>query len=47
VTLGKRKRYYEDNGEDAFLMVCERLPEADPDFEEEEVLPPEGEEIKT
>ena len=46
VTLGKRKRYYEDNGEDAFLMVCERLPEADPDFEEEEVLPPEGGELK-
>ena len=39
--LGKRKKYYEDNGEDALLMVCERLPEADPDFEEEEVLPEE------
>ncbi|MBR2824378.1 MAG: ribosomal protein S18-alanine N-acetyltransferase [Clostridia bacterium] len=34
VSVGKRKRYYEDNGEDAFLMVCERLPEADPAFEE-------------
>ena len=44
VTLGKRKRYYEDNGEDAYLMVCERMPEADPDFEEEEVLPEEQEE---
>lgn len=32
VTVGKRKRYYEDNGEDALLMVCEHLPEADPDF---------------
>ena len=39
VSVGRRKRYYEDNGEDAFLMVCERMPEADPDFEEEEVLP--------
>ncbi len=34
VSIGKRKRYYEDNGEDAFLMVCEHMPEADPDFEE-------------
>jgi len=39
VSIGKRKRYYEDNGEDAFLMVCEHLPAADPDFEEEEVQP--------
>ncbi len=31
-----RKRYYEDTGEDAFLMVCDRLPAADPDFEEAE-----------
>ena len=43
VSIGKRKRYYEDNGEDAFLMVCEQLPPADPDFEEEEVQPEEGE----
>jgi ribosomal-protein-alanine N-acetyltransferase len=35
IPIGKRKRYYEDNGEDAFLMVCEHMPEADPDFEEE------------
>jgi len=35
VSVGKRKRYYEDNGEDAFLMVCERLPEAEADFTEE------------
>ncbi len=35
VSIGKRKRYYEDNGEDALLMVCEHMPEADPDFEEE------------
>ena len=35
VTVGKRKRYYEDNNEDAWLMVCEHLPEADPDYSEE------------
>ena len=34
VSVGKRKRYYEDNNEDAFLMVCERMPEADPEYEE-------------
>lgn len=32
VTAGKRKRYYEDNGEDALLMVCEALPKAQADF---------------
>ncbi len=36
--VGRRKRYYEDNGEDALLMVCDRLPEADPDFEEPETV---------
>lgn len=35
VSVGKRKRYYEDNDEDALLMVCEHLPEADPDYSEE------------
>ena len=35
VSVGKRKRYYEDNGEDAFLMVCEHMPEAEEDFTEE------------
>ena len=35
ISVGKRKRYYEDNNEDAFLMVCDRMPEADPDYEEE------------
>lgn len=34
-SVGKRKKYYEDNGEDAFLMVCEEMPDVDPDFEEE------------
>lgn len=32
VTVGKRKRYYEDNGEDALLMVCESLPPVQEDF---------------
>ena len=35
VSVGKRKRYYEDNQEDAFLMVCEHMPEAEEDFSEE------------
>ena len=34
VSVGKRKRYYEDNGEDAFLMVCEHMPEVEEDFED-------------
>lgn len=34
--VGYRKRYYEDNGEDALLMVNERMPPADPDFQEPE-----------
>ena len=38
IRVGRRKRYYEDNGEDAFLMVCDRMPEADPDFEEPETV---------
>ncbi len=36
VSVGKRKRYYEDNQEDAFLMVCEHMPEVEEDFEEKE-----------
>lgn len=32
--LGVRKRYYEDNGEDALLMVCQQMPEVQEDFEE-------------
>ena len=38
IAVGRRKRYYEDNGEDALIMVCDRLPEADPDFEEPETV---------
>ena len=38
VSVGKRKRYYEDNGEDAYLMVCEKMPPVDPDFTDEELI---------
>jgi len=38
IKLGVRKRYYEDNGEDALIMVCDHMPEADPDFEENETV---------
>lgn len=34
IKLGVRKRYYEDNGEDAFLYVCDHLPFIQEDFEE-------------
>lgn len=36
--VGWRKRYYEDNQEDALLMVCQSLPPVDPEFEEEETV---------
>lgn len=32
--LGYRKRYYEDNGEDALLMVCQNMPEPEEYFED-------------
>lgn len=38
IQLGVRKRYYEDNQEDALLMVCDHMPKVDPDFEEEETV---------
>ena len=34
IELGVRKRYYEDNHEDALLMVCQSMPEVQEDFEE-------------
>ena len=34
VSAGKRKRYYDDNGEDAWLMVCQPMPEVEEDFTE-------------
>lgn len=33
-----RPKYYEDNQEDALLMVCDKMPPADPDFTEEETI---------
>ena len=38
IKLGVRKRYYEDNGEDALIMVCDHMPEVDPDFTEAETV---------
>lgn len=38
VELGVRKRYYEDNREDALIMVCDHMPAADPNFEENETV---------
>lgn len=35
IELGVRKRYYEDNGEDAYLLVCQNMPPVDPEFFEE------------
>jgi [ribosomal protein S18]-alanine N-acetyltransferase len=36
VRVALRKKYYEDNGEDAFLMACDTLPPAQADFSEAE-----------
>lgn len=36
--VGCRRRYYEDNGEDAILMACQSLPPVEPDFSEEETV---------
>ena len=36
--LGRRKRYYEDNGEDALILVASSLPPAEENFEEPETL---------
>ena len=38
VAIGKRKKYYEDNGEDAYLMVCDHMPPAEEGFEEKETI---------
>ncbi len=38
IQVSVRKKYYEDNGEDAWLMVCDRLPAAEDDFIEAETL---------
>lgn len=36
--VGVRKRYYEDNGEDAFIFCCIAMPKPEEDFEEEETV---------
>ena len=38
IQVGVRKKYYEDNGEDALFMVCDHMPPADPEFEEPETI---------
>ena len=38
VSVGVRKRYYEDNGEDALIFCCEHMPDPEPDFEEPETV---------
>ena len=38
IQVSVRKKYYEDNGEDALFMVCDHMPPADPDFEEPETV---------
>lgn len=38
IGVGWRKRYYEDNREDALLMVCEHMPLAQEDFIEPETV---------
>ena len=35
VELAVRKRYYEDNGEDALLLVCDHMPPVEADFSED------------
>lgn len=42
VKVGVRARYYEDNHEDAWLMVCGRLPGAQADFREPETVAGDG-----
>lgn len=36
--VGLRKRYYEDNGEDAFIFCCISMPAPQADFEEAETV---------
>ena len=42
IRLGVRKRYYEDNNEDALLLVCDKMPPAEESFTEPETLTEEG-----
>ena len=36
--VGLRKKYYEDNGEDAFIFCCQHMPEPEEDFVEPETI---------
>ena len=38
VRVGVRKKYYEDTGENAWIMVCPQLPPAQEDFTEPETV---------
>ena len=38
IKVGRRKKYYEDNQEDALILVCDHLPEAEEDFTEPETV---------
>lgn len=38
VQVALRRNYYQDSAEDAVLMVCDKLPPAQDDFEEPETL---------
>ncbi len=38
IKVSVRPKYYEDNGEDGWLMVCDHLPDAQKDFTEEETV---------
>ena len=38
IRVGVRKRYYEDNGEDALIMVTQSMPDAQEDFREAETV---------
>lgn len=38
IKVGVRKKYYEDTGEDGWIMVCDHLPPAEEDFTEEETV---------
>ena len=38
IKVGVRKKYYDDTGEDGWIMVCDKLPPAEEDFTEEETV---------
>ena len=38
IKVGVRKKYYEDTGEDGWIMVCDHLPPAEEDFTEAETV---------